>query len=324
MRILFVGDPHAEPNDLADCRALAKLVLDLAEQRRVDLVVLAGDLYNTHAVIHAEVQYFWWEFFEEIRARDLAALALKGNHDAPGDLASKATALVAHVEQCVTVLHRPYLGETGLVFCPYTTGEQLVRWSAQAAGRPTLFCHQTFDGSVYENGFYAGDGVDPNLIKQKQIISGHIHTPQEFGKVWYPGAPRWRTLADANVDRAVWVLEFADGHLVNRTPYDTGTVCRRIVSVEDTPDRPLCLRPDPKDDYRVSLRGPRDWIHGRLGIYDGWAKVQALPTDARAEAVVKESDGVVAAFSKWLEAFVPAHGTDKGVLKKMAGDRLGF
>jgi len=39
-----------------------------------------------------------------------------------------------------------------------------------------LFCHQTFDGAKFENGFYAPDGFDFSGIKYEKIISGHIHT----------------------------------------------------------------------------------------------------------------------------------------------------
>lgn len=321
-RYLFVGDPHAEPHDLADCLALARYVIRLAREHKATLVV-AGDLYHTHAVIHAEVQYFWWAFYEACRKVGVRAITIKGNHDAPGTEGSKATALLAHTGQCTTVLYGPYV-ESGLLFCPYGAGAQLVEWSGAHPECPTLFCHQTFDGSRYENGFFAGDGVDPNLITQSMVISGHIHEPQAFGKVWYPGAPRWRTLSDANTDRAVWLLEFEAGRLVRRTPFDTGAVCRRILQGVDTPGAPLDpdKRPAAKDVYHVTIAGPRAWLTERRPLFEGWARVRTVCTEARASVRVRESEGVGVAFGKWLDAFQPRHGTAKPVLKKLTEERL--
>jgi predicted phosphodiesterase len=326
MRILWVGDPHATPEDLADARALIALILDVVKRERPDAVVFAGDLYHTHAIIHAEVQFFWWEAFETLR-KLTEVVVIKGNHDAPGDHTSKATALLAHIEQVTTVLHQPMV-RNKLLFCPYTSGDQLVAWSNENLNCETLFCHQTFDGSVYENGFFAGDGIDPVRIAQQQIVSGHIHSPQSFFKVWYPGAPRWRTLSDANVERAIWLLKFDYGRLVDKKAFDTGAVCRRIYQLVDSasakdPLLPKHLPRKPNDVYHVEVRGPQAWLDERLPFWEGWgARVRGVRTDNQERIKVKESDGVGVAFGKWVDVFEPKHGTDKDVLKQMVKERL--
>lgn len=323
-RLLFVGDPHAEPHDLKDCQALAGLIKKVAIDNQVDQIVLAGDLYHTHGVIHAEVQFFWWTFLQDLRNSNLDVLIIKGNHDAPGVAGTLATALLTHVEQATVVAWAPWI-ENGILFCPYTTGEQLVKWSNEHPECNTLICHATFDGSRYENGFYAGDGVNPNLIKQKRIISGHIHAPQEFGKVWYPGAPRWRILTDANTDRAIWVLDFDDsGDLQTMTPHTTNDTCRRIFHYVDTPTSslPAHFVANDKDEFRIDIQGPQSWIDQRKPLFESWARIRALRTDSKVEATVKESDGVGVAFGKWMEAYTPRRGTDKTVLKTLVEERL--
>jgi DNA repair exonuclease SbcCD nuclease subunit len=327
-RYLFVGDPHVTPDDLNDAKALAFLINATLDanvlENHIDGLILAGDLYHTHAIIHAEVQFFWWAFFESLRKRILDVIVLKGNHDAPGVEGSLATALIAHVEQATVVAWRPTV-KNNILFCPYTSATQLVKWSEQYPECETLVCHQTFDGSVYENGFFAGDGVDPNLIKQKGIVSGHIHTPQEFGKVWYPGAPRWRTMSDANVDRAIWILDFDDnGTLIKRIPIDTGTHCRRIMTAVDSPATPFDVnaRPAAKDVLHVEVRGPQAWLDERRPLFEGWARVRGVRTDGRANVRVRESEGVGVAFDKYTDAFNPRHGTERAELKRMAKERL--
>lgn len=322
-KFLWVGDPHAEPHDLGDCRALADYVIKIAVENDA-VVVLAGDLYDTHAIIHADVQLFWWEFFEELRLRGITVIVLKGNHDQPGTEGSKATSLLAHYFHANCVLYGPkVVGK--LLFCPYASAEDLVRWSEQHQDCKVLFCHQTFDGSVYDNGFFAGDGVDPNLIKQKLVISGHIHMPQAFGKVWYPGAPRWRTLNDANFDRALWLLEFSDdGDLLSKTAFDTGSVCRRIIAEEDTIAKPIDLEEAPaaKDEWHVTIKGPAAFVEERLPLFQGRARVRTVRTDAKATVRVRESEGIAVAFDKFVDSFEPRRGTDKVVLKEMARDRV--
>lgn len=328
MRILWIGDPHATPEDLHDARDLISFVLDVVKRESPDMVVFAGDLYHTHAMIHAEVQLFWREAFDALR-EFAGVFVLKGNHDAPGDHNSKATALLAHLDQVEAILHAPYV-HGKLLFCPYTNGETLTRWSQEHPECTTLFCHQTFDGSQYENGFYAEDGIKLDGIVQDRIISGHIHTPQAFGKVWYPGAPRWRTLSDANVERAIWTLDFDDhGLLVEKRSHDTGGVCRRLYAVVDSQEGigPLDLKTlphKPGDVYHVEIRGPQAWLDERRPLWEAFgARIRGVRTDNSAKIKVRESDGVEVAFGKWLNGFQPRHGTDKAVLKQMAKERLG-
>jgi DNA repair exonuclease SbcCD nuclease subunit len=287
---------------------------------------MAGDLYDTHAIIHAEVQYHWRKFFHDAKNVFRDVYVIKGNHDAPGAAGSVATALWAHVDQAHCVMDGPLLmPENRVLFCPYTSGDQLVAWAkAHAEVADILFCHQTFDGSRYDNGFYAGDGVDPELIPQETVISGHIHLPQRFGKVWYPGAPRWRHLSDANVDRALWTLEIEAGKLVSKTPHPTGDVCRRIWRFEDKPDDPADATRvfDAKDTVHVEIVGPKAWIDARQPLWEGRARVQTVRTDTQVEIAVRESEGLAVAFDKWIDGFCPPRGTDRDTLRQMAKERV--
>lgn len=319
--VLFCGDPHVTHDDLDDCGALAGLIERVIDEHKPDYLVISGDLYDNHAIIHAEVQLFWRQTLKRFR---VPTILIKGNHDGPHDPASPATALLAHLDQATVVAYEPHVIGPFL-FCPYVhSGRQLVEWSQAHPECKVLFCHQTFDGSRYENGFFAGDGVDPDAILQPMIFSGHIHTPQGFGKVVYPGAPRWRTLADANVDRALQLLTFEDGRWIAGRAFDTGEVCRRIIRVDDAPEAPFDVdkRPAAKDELHVNVVGPRAWIDERAPLYDGWARVHPVCTDARERAVVRESEGVGVAFGKFFDAYVPKMGTPKDVLKRMVAERL--
>lgn len=321
-KILFVGDVHATPEDLDDCRRLMDFVRSVARSEAVDEVCLLGDSYHTHNIIRAEVMAFWRQAFRQM---PVSTRVLVGNHDYAGE-GSQIHAMMAHEEQ-VQVVAFPDV-EHGILFLPYysdrTAFVDACR-SGYALGGKTLVCHQTFAGSKYENGMYAPDGVDPELVPQSLIISGHIHAPQSFGKVIYLGAPRWRTLSDANTDRAIWLYEFDDaGHVLSTKSFDTGTTCRQIRYVLDTPDEPFAGVLDPRHDWRVDVRGPADYVEARKVFFSGsGARVRTFKTTLAAPRV-RESEGIGPAFHSYRTRFVPKFGTPEVRLAELAQERLGL
>lgn len=327
MRLLIVGDYHAEPSDLDDCRKLADLIVDVAKQHQA-MVVFMGDQYHTHAIIHAEVQLFWIQLYAELHKHFINSISLVGNHDKPGSAHSKASAMLAH-KVATHVVSEPVAisaGRRDLLFVPYYDDpEEFVKVCNSFPNAHTLFCHQTFNGASYDNGFYDKHGPDPNLIQQVQIISGHIHRPQEFSKVWYVGAPRWRTLSDANVDRAIWLVDFdSEGKIVKRTPFNTGDVCRQIRTVEDREVGGSTIPStfDPRHEWRVDIYGTAAYIEDRSAFLKAQGcKVRTFRTELD-QPLIKESEGIDKAFTKWVTDFQPQHGTDKAVLETMLKDRL--
>ncbi len=329
-RVLVVGDPHATADELDDCAKLVEYVIATAIECKADEVLFLGDLYHTHALMHVEVMSFWRRSFIEIVSEtDAEVVVLVGNHDMPGNESSSAHALLAHADQeYVTVISSPF-AVGGVAYVPYQSdGEKLVEHAKRLGGK-TLVCHATFDGSMFENGFYAKDGVDSNLLPQEAVLSGHIHAPQSFGKVWYPGAPRWRTLSDANTKRAIWAVDFDDdGRILEKTPFSMGGVCREIAHVVDTPESAEALSGffDPTVDFRVDIKGPAAFVEERKR---GWAqaapraRVRTFVTDTRV-VKVRESEGIPKAFQRFLAGFQSKNGTDPNTLQAMAAARLGW
>ena len=302
------------PEELADCEALMQMVDRVAREEAAEDVVVLGDLHHTHNVIRAEVMAFWLKF---VAGKTL----MVGNHDYAGE-GSDIHALMAYTLQARVVDH-PIL-DHGVVFMPYYSDREKFVSDARKWGGKTLVCHQTFHGAAYENGFLAEDGVDPNMLPQEAILSGHIHTPQSFGKVTYLGAPRWRTLSDANVDRAIWLYEFDDeGRVLNKTAFDTGDTCRQIRYIQLTPETPLLPKYlDPKHDWRIDVRGPTDFVEQWLKVLAPMgARVRAFRTD-KPTALVRESEGIDKAFDTYLTNWVARHGTDVEKLRTMAKERL--
>lgn len=326
-RVLVVGDVHATPEELDDCAALMDYVLKIAVEAEVTRVCLLGDSYHTHNVIRAEVMAFWRSVFRQFKDAGVPVLALVGNHDYAGE-GQKIHAMMAH-ESVVEVVDGPIV-HGGVLYVPYCSShDDFVRYSQEAADTQSLVCHQTFDGSRYENGYPALDGVNPNLIRQKHVISGHIHTPQGFSvpggpDIEYIGAPRWRTLSDANLERNIWLYDFDDlGVPVQKQAFVTAGVCRQILSVTDTPDEPVSTPLAGGVDWRIDIRGPADWIQKRKEELAGpGVKLRTFATST-AKPAVRESEGISPAFRGYLTKYQPKFGTPIEELAAMAAERLG-
>lgn len=320
---------HVVPEELKDCSSLLDYILKVCDAEEIRDVLFLGDQHHTHSVVRLEVLHWWRNAFIALKTHGIKAICLVGNHDqaSPG---SSIHAMEAYMGMPnVQVVHSPTV-INAVALIPYIHTEkefleQVKRFESTDArvpgSPPTLICHQTFNGSQYEGGFLASDGFDPNLLSQELVISGHIHTGQEFGRVWYPGSPRWRTLSDADTDRAIWKLEFSAGQLVDRVPYSTAGVCRMIRRLVDTPKDPVQVELVEGIDWRVDIKGPPAWCEQRLELFKGKAKVRCFP-EAVALPTVRESEGVPAAFRKFMAAYTPKGGTPLSELADLVKERV--
>jgi DNA repair exonuclease SbcCD nuclease subunit len=331
---LLVGDMHVVPEELAECERVADLIVETAEREQPDHIVFLGDQYNNHATVHVRAQEFWLRVFDRLRYplhkagephKNAKVIAIKGNHDLDPTHGVVAHALMAHRHQ-VIVVEEPLVSD-GILFLPYTAdAQEFYRWAEAYPDAPVVICHQTFNGCHYENGFYAKDGFDLGRMPQPRVISGHIHAPQVFDKLWYPGAPRWRSAADANTERGIYLVDYDHGlsdapFVVKR--FDTGPVCRRIFHYELTEKDPVVPPVNDKDLVIIDLRGSVEFIKEQQPVLKALGvRVRSHPTTT-ATISIRESEGIAKSFAKHLDVFTPKFGTEKAVLAQMAQERLG-
>lgn len=313
--------------DLAEGGRLIEGVAGFAEELRADHIVLLGDLFDTMSHVRLEVMAFWRDAIRRARRSSAGStIVLVGNHDRSNDGLEHALWPYGQGEEA-TIIDAPQILQ-GVLFLPHMADPAEFVRLCRAHPTRTVVCHQTFDGAQYENGFYAGaDAVDPAAIPQDQVISGHIHKPGRYGKVWYVGAPRWRTASDANEERAVWCVDHApDGSIVAAVPRDTARWCRRIVQLEATPESwPDVPAPGPLVDVRVAVRGPGAFVQDALArlAAQGVTRVSSVRTDALVPSV-RESEGVGRAWGRFVEAYAGEHGTPAARVRARAADDYGL
>ena len=234
MKQLLVGDPHVQVSNLKDSEKLFEYILGTAKKFNVDRITLLGDLYHNHALKRVEVEDFWRLWLKKLSA-SFQTVVLMGNHDMANqkDPLSK-DALSVHADpsnpNLIIVTKPNSIGH--ILYMPYMDNrEEFVNTVNAIPGINNLTCHQTFDGTRYENGFYDPNGIDANLINIPEINSGHIHMESTYGKVWYPGTAKWDTASDANQPKSIWITEHdANGRTIDKTAYSTWGVVTPIVS----------------------------------------------------------------------------------------------
>jgi DNA repair exonuclease SbcCD nuclease subunit len=325
-RTLIVGDPHATPQELGDCAALKELVYSSAKEYKVDTTIILGDIYNSHSVVNTPCIHFWKEFLDGLGK----CIVLVGNHDCFSPTIQMPHALISHKgnPNCI-IVDVPMQIMPGVAAMPYYHDpvEFLAKATALRAetGATTLICHQTFDGAKLQEGFYAKDGVNPVAVPFDSIISGHIHTPMKFSKVFYAGSPRWRTLSDANQERYIYVVDFEDtGVYKGIKAIPTTGICKRIYRYVDSEDNQAKIEaPVDKADVRVDIYGSQEYISRRMLELKAShnAKCRSFPLREK-RSQISESDGISVSFNKFLGSFIPPNGTEIALLNKIVGERL--
>ncbi len=289
MRILRCGDPHVKPNNLKESEALMSFVLAQALELKVDNVEILGDLFDTHSILRLEVLEFWDRWFDILPDHNFNTTVLVGNHDQSGSYTDDFSGL--HLFQKperknFRVVVSSYIdGKIG--YLPYIHNNEKFIESANflaSEGATVLVSHTTYQGSKYDNGMFAPDGVDPDLLDKRflHLISGHVHSEQEFGRVWYPGTARWMSKSCANRRKGIWLVEHDDntGAILSKQFISTGSVCTPIISLvwkegQEKPEIPQNAKVD------IELHGSSDWVTKTKKDLVGSVSVSSKITDIK-------------------------------------------
>lgn len=217
MKLLISGDPHLKISTIETARRYITWFNETIESEKPDRILIMGDLFDTHSIVRVEIMDIWVNFAWKHRDR---LMTLVGNHDqvSPG---SDLNALVC-LQGIIKWILDSSEAHGNLFFVPYVhtvddfknSMEPINEWRAKVDGDAFLFCHQTFQGAVYENGFYDPNGFPLELVKDfKLVISGHVHKAQRLGNVLYVGSPYHAGFADSGEKKALWLFNTDTGKM---------------------------------------------------------------------------------------------------------------
>ncbi len=289
MNIIRVGDPHAKVGNLDEMKGLVLFIAETAKAHMADRIEILGDLLHTHAVIRLEVLLFRnWAL--EYLGNVCEVVVLVGNHDISGDHNSSGSSLtvfglIKNTRYPLTIVENPKLiGEFGYVPYNHSIDSFIAAANSLAdQGAKILVCHQTIQGSKYESGIYAPDGIPTGSWSERfeRIFSGHIHSEQEFGNITYPGTARWDSVVDANRRKGIWVYdhEKGTGKIQSSLFVSTENVCNPIKCFEWKEGDPAPDEWPENAKVAIELIGSSTWVSQQKVKLKGKCSIKTKITD---------------------------------------------
>jgi DNA repair exonuclease SbcCD nuclease subunit len=206
-KVLIVGDPHLKIGSLKESEAFLERLLFMVKSNSYEKVIFLGDLFDTFAVIRSEIMALWSRFLSQ-SSQHSEIILIVGNHDMAGESGGAHALEPFKIYKNVVVIDKPHTLGGMVHFLPfYRNNEEFVKECQSLPQGSILFCHQSFNGAQFENGFYDPHGVDPTAVSHlAEVISGHIHRQQKIGNIWYPGTPFQMNFSDAGERKGVFEI----------------------------------------------------------------------------------------------------------------------
>ena len=246
MRFLHIADLHLgkQMNDvtlLPDQEYILGQIVSIAENERVDAVLIAGDVYQRSSP-QAEAMALFDRFVSQLVEQGRQVFIISGNHDSAqrisyfSSLIKSSGVYVTEAFdgklQSVTVRDRE--GEIVIWMLPFLRPSQVKRWlpeekittyqdAVEAVLRQTpidlkkrniLLCHQFITGcetSDSEERAVGGlDNIDAGVFDAFDYVAlGHIHKPQKVRRdtLRYAGSPLKYSFSEANHKKSVTIVD---------------------------------------------------------------------------------------------------------------------
>lgn len=261
MKFLHTGDLHIgkvlhEMSLLEDQKYILKEIVKIAEQEKVDAVVVAGDVYD-RSIPAVEAVSLLDEFLTDLSERNIMVLIISGNHDSGERLSFMNTVLEKQkifiagnsTENLSKIEWKKDGEQITFVLFPFIKPAQVGAKSSDEAVRLVLE-REGLSGENKEKDhkyvlithfFVTDGGKAPELSDSESpvhvggidnveasafsffdyVALGHIHKPQKIGEreVYYAGTPLKYSFSEAAQEKSVVLVEIGkEEQSVKRIP----------------------------------------------------------------------------------------------------------
>lgn len=257
MKLIHLSDFHIgkrvnEFSMLEDQEYILTKIINIIDDEKPDVVIIAGDIYDK-SVPSAEAVQLFDDFLVRLSKRGLRVFVISGNHDSPERIAFGSRLMnssgvymspvydgnvgpvsMADGFGAVNIFMLPFIKPANVKrFYP---DEEISTYSdalQSAVGhmninldnRNILITHQFVTGASRcdseDLNVGGSDNVDVNAFAPFDYVAlGHIHSPQNVGSdtVRYCGTPLKYSFSEVNHKKSVTVVELLEkGHTVVRT-----------------------------------------------------------------------------------------------------------
>jgi DNA repair exonuclease SbcCD nuclease subunit len=306
MKFIEIGDMHVKKDNIEESVKFIDWIVDIINELKkkednLNLIFL-GDQFNDFGVARVEVINFWTSAthkLSEILPKNKIHY-LVGNHDRNSE--GTESAMFAFWEKGNLIDKKgkilyPKIGAIGFI----RSNEEFLKetMNLYSNGVKTIYCHQEFQGAMYESGAYAPHGVDPTTLPTDLYFRvGHFHKKQSFGNISYLGTPRHLTKSDIGEIKGIHIYDPINN--VETFMPTPESVCQ--------PFKEIILKEGDKipnveftNKTYIQLCGTKKWCEKIETKIPTGTKVYCSYTDIFKEIKVKESDGIPASFLKYFK-----------------------
>lgn len=300
MRFLLVGDLHLgkmdsvmkDGNGLRRQLACLRRQIEIAKSRGVHHGVLLGDIYDTPF----PSQRLMLSLVKELHESRMEWLCYTGNHDTDS----------AHHTSLSLIQELPQYG--ALKNVTFVTSPRLIKWGdLRAYVMPwrkdydpvrrdcdVIFFHDSVSGFRHDNGMpiRQDEGVPKNFFRGQLAVSGHLHTPQRTGNIWYPGTGAQLSFGEHPRKMLFFGEKLRSGVRITGKPFEPPWTLRKVKY--DAHEPPTCDAPNTYYSLDISADkpGPK-WMSENPNVVKttgASSKVQKELTEKVAEIVGGKSD----------------------------------
>lgn len=273
---MVIGDLHFKKDTPHVTDLVIHKLMEKIDKYKPNLVVLLGDILDTHEKIEMKVQNKAIRFIKGIAKKGITVVVIIGNHDRPDGttfLTEDSSLFCLKDIPNIYVADRvldlkwevgPNKEKIRFIFVPYVQPgsfhEALDTLETKVLDKnhpvSAIFCHQEFKG--VKIGGYVSKGGDDWPETNPLVISGHIHTMQQpQGNMVYPGTPNQQSWSDTT-DKGILICEFLPGQPQSINFVQLDIRKKKIVKIK--PSEVDSYVPPADCDVQVDIEGTADEI----------------------------------------------------------------
>ena len=227
-KVAFIADVHlGVPNRLDDIVFSLNTIKEYCRLCEIDTVVVLGDLFHDRRSITIDTLVAATKFFKECQKLGQEWIAFPGNHDMflrhSWDINS-----LQPLDKHLTIINEIKLLKLDdqrfwvLPFIQYEKAYMRVlkKLEEHVQEGDKLLTHVGVRGATLNNCFLLKDWSTVNFENTKfdKIYTGHFHSKQQLGNVWYPGSPIPFKFDEGDVPHGFYV-------------YDTKTDSHKFINI---------------------------------------------------------------------------------------------
>lgn len=264
VKILCVGDPHIQVDNIVEINMFIEKLEELVINSNPDLIVVLGDILHTHERLHTTALNKAYELINMLR-KYTRTYILVGNHDYENNSqylttkhwmnGMKEWSNVYVVDKVISLC----IGDNSFMFVPYVPPGKFIdaletceqyNWKTVDC----IFAHQEFAGC--KMGAIISIEGDKWCEDYPPVVSGHIHQKQQIGNVYYTGSALQHAFGESEKNVIAELLFGVDNEYI-KVEHNLELPRKKIVYVKMDDIDNYEIK-DTSDKIKITLSGNHD------------------------------------------------------------------